>query len=265
MAVACQAEPIIIKNKGMRMFGVFHPPLGVKKGPAVAILHGFGGNKCGKHRMYVNIARALAEMGIGSVRVDYRACGDSDGTWKDMTVHGQVDDTLMILNYLAKRPEVDPTHIGVLGRSFGGAVALMAAAKYQKLKSMALWAPVFTSDQWRLFWDAHKDQVEAMGEHAALPFQGELVTPTFVEEFFALDLCDALSQLQHVPLLHVHGGEDTVVNPDHSEGYRRCRQEAKAETKFIMLEKCDHDFTDPYEQQRLMADTAAWFQMTLCD
>jgi len=60
----------------------------------------------------------------------------------------QVYDALRAFDYLAARPDVDPSRIGVIGKFNGGVVALLAPAlepKFRKLAPKPLCAPTWTS------------------------------------------------------------------------------------------------------------------------
>jgi pimeloyl-ACP methyl ester carboxylesterase len=56
-----------------------------------------------------------------------RGCGESEGPRGRVICLEQVDDTRHALSFLATRSEVDPERIGVIGNSFGAAVAIYAA------------------------------------------------------------------------------------------------------------------------------------------
>src|SRR5258708_10893961 len=53
-----------------------------------------------------------------------RGCGDSEGEFGRVICLEQVEDTRNALTFLAQHPAVDPARIGLIGSSFGGAVAI---------------------------------------------------------------------------------------------------------------------------------------------
>jgi dienelactone hydrolase len=69
----------------------------------------------------------LVRNGDAVVLIDSRGHGDSGGTAMDFGWYGDLDITAAV-DFLAARPEIDPTRIGVLGFSMGGEEALGAAA-----------------------------------------------------------------------------------------------------------------------------------------
>ena len=149
-------EAVTLENHGEKIFGIIHRPLSIhnnsKKVPAILICPGFAGNKCGKLRMFVTLGKKLAQLGIAVFRFDYRGAGDSEGDFSEMTIDGEVSDTLKCLDFLQNEAQIDASRIGILGRSLGGAIAVLTARRSQKIKSLALLAPVFKSDPWRELW-----------------------------------------------------------------------------------------------------------------
>ena len=93
--------------------------------PTIAVLHGFGGTKNGG--VPPSVAAILERMGYVVLRFDMRGCGDSQGTRGRVICLEQVHDTRNAISFLETCPEVSKEHIGVLGFSFGAAVAVYAA------------------------------------------------------------------------------------------------------------------------------------------
>jgi len=255
---------VTFDNGGQTLYGVVHLPVGVKSCPAVVICHGYGGNKCGKHRLYVREAMRLADAGIAVLRFDFRGAGDSDGRFQDTDFDGEVSDILQGIKHLADYDIVDKERIGLLGRSLGGALAVVAASHHENIKSLVLWAPVFGADQWKEDWaQAQNNKESRLLDEGLVAFDGQLTNTRFVQQFFALNIEEHLQKLGHLPMLHFHGISDTKVETHHAEQYERCREEAKAISEFIMLPNSDHDFSDVVDQRRLLNDTCKWFTDTL--
>lgn len=257
-------EPVVLENSGQKIFGVMHLPTTGGKAPAVLICHGLAGHKCGRFRLYVDLAQKLAEAGIAALRIDFRGSGDSEGAFSDMTVESQIEDAMQGLDYLRHHPAVDSSRIGVFGRSFGGAIAVIAAKRQQDIKSIALWAPFFSGDPWLAHWKKVQCPTTSPEEKDMLMrVNGQLAGYAFFEEFFALDLKKELAPLQEIPMLHIHGDKDVRVSTDHADDYDTCRKHAKAETRFIRLPNSDHDFSHPPEQAIAIEETTEWFAQTL--
>jgi fermentation-respiration switch protein FrsA (DUF1100 family) len=117
--------PVSIPSDGLTLSGVLHVPDRRREGgrlPAFLVLHGFMGSKDESHAEIQ--ARMLEDFGYAALRFDMRGCGDSGGTRGFVLCMDQVADTRNALTWLAERPEIDPARIGVIGHSFGAAVAV---------------------------------------------------------------------------------------------------------------------------------------------
>jgi uncharacterized protein len=115
-------------SDGLKLSAVLHLP-GKRRAderlPAFLVLHGFVGSKDESHAEIQ--ARMLEEMGYAALRFDFRCCGESEGERAQVRCFDQVADTKNALSFLATRPEIDAARIGVIGHSFGAAVAVYTA------------------------------------------------------------------------------------------------------------------------------------------
>jgi dipeptidyl aminopeptidase/acylaminoacyl peptidase len=130
-------EKFDFESDGLKLSGIVHVPDGVRAGerrPAFLVLHGFGSNKMSGNSM--RPAEVLAEFGYVTLRFDMRGCGDSEGEHAHIICLEQVADTSNALTALAKHPAVDPKRIGVVGTSFGGAVAAYAGGTDERLAAV---------------------------------------------------------------------------------------------------------------------------------
>ena len=121
-------ERVSFESDGLRLAGALHVPDGdspCPRRPGFLVLHGFGSNKDSSGS--VATATMLAELGYVVLRFDMRGCGESQGERGRVICLEQVEDTKHALSYLAARPEVEPDRVGVIGQSFGAAVAVYAA------------------------------------------------------------------------------------------------------------------------------------------
>ncbi|NRQ36766.1 CocE/NonD family hydrolase [Nonomuraea sp. NN258] len=106
----------------------FAPP-GGGKAPAVLLAHGFGGSKQSVRQQ----AMRVAQDGYAVLTWSARGFGRSTGEIALNSPDYEVKDVKQLIDWLAKRPEVqldadgDP-RVGISGGSYGGAIALMTAA-----------------------------------------------------------------------------------------------------------------------------------------
>ncbi|MFH8463760.1 alpha/beta fold hydrolase [Streptomyces sp. NPDC017991] len=106
--------------------------------PAVLLTHGFGGDKEDVRKQAENLARD----GYAVLTWSSRSFGRSTGKIGLNDPKGEVADVSKLIDWLAKRPEVeldkagDP-RVGVAGASYGGAVSLLAAGYDQRVDAIA--------------------------------------------------------------------------------------------------------------------------------
>ena len=121
-------ERVNFVSDGQRLSGILHLPEGrapEERRAAFAVLHRFGSNKDGGGG--TAMAKMLAGLGYAALRFDFRGCGESEGERGRVICMEQVKDTRNALSFLATRAEIDLRRIGVVGQSFGAAVAVYAA------------------------------------------------------------------------------------------------------------------------------------------
>ncbi|GAU68113.1 putative ABC transporter ATP-binding protein [Streptomyces sp. NBRC 110611] len=106
--------------------------------PAVLLGHGFGGSKADLRAE----AEQLARDGYAVLTWSARGFGKSTGKIGLNDPEGEVADVSRLIDWLAKRPEVqldkagDP-RVGVAGASYGGAAALLAAGHDRRVDAIA--------------------------------------------------------------------------------------------------------------------------------
>jgi len=120
-------EKVTFKSGGYTLSGVLHTADGQKpkeKRPTIMVLHGFGSNKNSNN--VIGPVKMLNGWGYAAFRFDMPGCGESDGDFGRVICQEQVEATQAAVTCLQTRPEVDPKRIGVVGSSFGAAVAIYA-------------------------------------------------------------------------------------------------------------------------------------------
>ena len=128
---------ITFSSDGLKLSGIVHTPDDLRSGerrPAFIVLHGFGGNKDGHGQSVV--AKQFTQWGYVTIRIDFRGCGESEGEHGRIICLDQVADTRNALSYLATRPEVDPERIGLVGSSFGAAVAVFTGGADRRVAAV---------------------------------------------------------------------------------------------------------------------------------
>jgi alpha-beta hydrolase superfamily lysophospholipase len=119
-------ERVQFVSSSLQLAGVLQLPDDLRPGErraAFLVLHGFGSNKDGGN--VTTVADLLTRFGYITLRFDMRGCGDSQGARGRTICLEQVEDTRAALEVLSLRKDV--ARVGVIGHSFGAAVAVYAA------------------------------------------------------------------------------------------------------------------------------------------
>lgn len=131
----------------------------------VLFLPGFRSDMLGAKA--TEVAQWCAGRGIACTRFDYRAHGESEGDFRDFTIGNALEDTLAVIDKVAKGKLI------LIGSSMGGWIALLAALERKERIAGIIGiaaAPDFTE---RLVWNTLKeDQRRRMEE------EGELSAPS---------------------------------------------------------------------------------------
>lgn len=88
------------------------------------------------------LAGALADRGFLVLRYDKRGIGQSGGRPESATLTDYAEDLRASVRFMTARKDVDPKRLAVLGHSEGGSVAMLAAARENKIKALALVATI---------------------------------------------------------------------------------------------------------------------------
>ena len=84
----------------------------------------------------MGICYGLAQVGIASLRFNFRGVGASQGTHDDGI--GEIDDALEALRFLASHEEIQQGNVGLAGYSFGAGVAMKAALQDDMPKALSV-------------------------------------------------------------------------------------------------------------------------------
>ena len=222
---------IAVKRAGLTLRGVLEKKTDGPC-PLVLMLHGFGGRMDAVPGGWMQEwSDALTAAGFATLRFDFNGHGDSEGSFREMTMYNEIEDAAAVLQYAGSLPDV--AEICLLGHSQGGVVAGMLAGYFHdqisKLVMLAPAASLKTDAQkghcMRADYDAQHIpsfvNVDDVHEVGGLYFRMAQTLPLY--EVTSQFKGDALAVL---------GGQDNVIAPEsirrYGETMPNCRVLEKA-------------------------------------
>jgi dipeptidyl aminopeptidase/acylaminoacyl peptidase len=177
--------------------------------PALVILaSGYGDTQ----DQMLSVAEFLHRAGFGIITYNSRARATSGGEYVTLGVREQ-GDLVSLVEYSARRSDVDPERIGVLGISMGGATAILAAAQERRIRAVV-------DDSG--FSDAPR-VIAASFEHfihlPAFPFAPVTIEIANLRAGINVNRVrpvDVIGQISPRPLLVIHDANDSVVPTENS-------------------------------------------------
>jgi pimeloyl-ACP methyl ester carboxylesterase len=224
----------------------FRPPW-----PALALYHGFSGNRMEVNFLFVAFSRLLAGQGIASVRFDFLGSGESDGRFEDMTLSSQIEDAHRMLDFLRRRRGVDRSRLFLLGLSMGGSIAgCVAGARAEEVSGLLLWAPAGEVSE-RI-----REREEAVQANAALPgaaprdpmdIGGLRLGDRFLPDTLQVRVLESTARYPG-PVLIVQGTSDLTVPPHVAPAYAKL---FGPRGRLEWIEGADHAFKSTAWRERL--------------
>jgi uncharacterized protein len=216
----------------------------------VVLCHGFMGYK----DSWTNriLSDTLGRHGIATLRFDFFGHGESEGDLRDLLLSTLVSQTESAIAMIRGHGF---THVGLLGSSFGGLVALLAAAKSPGLSVLGLRCPVSdfpTLLQQRFgrmaieLWRRLGQVPESFG-HIPVHYR-------FYEnclQYNAYRMAEAVI----VPTIIVHGQNDEVIPVAQSQQLILHLRGSKA---LHVINGADHRFSSPKHFNRMAELLAQW-------
>jgi pimeloyl-ACP methyl ester carboxylesterase len=253
------AETVVDLPEGIK--ATLSTPDAGATGQAVVLLHGFGSSRDEVGGLFALQAAALAAEGIASLRIDFRGYGESTGDMADTTLEGMIADADAARAYLAGLDGVDAERIGVIGYSFGAAIAMLEPEAF---KSVVVWGQMgdlqaeFHEFLGQDFYDTAK--VEGVAS-ADLGWRQISLKQAFFDSVAANNLADKFAGYAG-PFLTIAGADDPAAAYfDQYVGL------AAGKTEAVIIPGADHMLGVFSEQpeigQQVISKTTAWLQETL--
>ena len=180
----------------------------------VAVLHGFGGHPDQPH--IVAACEALADVGVAALRFAFR-----DHQPPRMTLASGLADASGAIRLLKAHPDI-PEAMGVVGFSFGGAVAGLAAGRDSRIRAAVLAAaPARFGDD---------DKLKPIAEVART----------------------------RARVLLIWGSRDTEVPVTNAERYAAVLSQARVSYRTVTIAGGDHDFAPAGPRDKMAQEVSEW-------
>ncbi len=199
---------------GLRIAGKLYLPGNQIPYPAVCVCHGIPAKSPAPNdRGYPLLAEKICREGFAVLIFNFRGTGASDG---NLDISGWTRDLKAAIDYLCALPEVDSSHLSLLGFSGGAAVSIYTASQDERVSSVAACAcpAEFT------FITGVADPSPVIDHFRSIGAIRDEDFPRSVEEW--LGGFRLVSPIKHVadiaprPLLLVHGSQDETVDVSHA-------------------------------------------------
>jgi dienelactone hydrolase len=205
--------------------GVLHLPDAKAIGGCV-VLHGFGGDPDQPH--IVATCLALADAGVAALRFAYR-----DHQPPRMTLDTALADAAGAVRLLKAHPQV-PEALGLVGFSFGGTVAAIAAGRDSRVKAAVL---------------------------AAAPAMAGPKFTAWTNDGKWKPLAEVTRTRARVLLLW--GSRDTQVPIENAHRFVSVLSQARVRCLLQVIEGGDHDFEPAAARERMTSAVSDWVRESL--
>ena len=168
------------------LFGMFHAP-SMPARRAVLMCPPLGQDLIRCHRLYRQLAQALAGLGVAVLRFDYHGTGDSAGDSARVDWDRCVADTLVATAELRARAGVE--RVVAFGARLGGSIALTAAGA-ARFSEVLAWDPVVNGSHYV----AALDAMQAALREDAERFNHPRTQADVAEQWLGFDVGDQLRE-----------------------------------------------------------------------
>ena len=257
---------ISIKNDNYDIPAILNCPRGENL-PCVIMCHGTASDKNEVGGMYADLAQALAEKGIASIRFDFAGCGDSTVSGICQTFMAEVSDTEKAYEYALTVENIDADRMGIIGFSQGGRVMAQFLDSYgDRIKAAVSWSGACHNGigVFGGWFDGFYSTAEKQG-FADIPmgWREPLTVPLgWFEDIKATRPMDALAKYSG-SLLAVAGEKDEAVPCGHALEIAALNEKWRA----VIMPGADHTFNvlseDRSTAQTVIDTTAQWFSKHL--
>jgi hypothetical protein len=267
-ALAETSTDVTIMNGARAVPATVVVPDGQGPFPAVVMNHGHGGGR-NEGGGFAKLAKALADAGIMTIRMDFPGSGDSKEPFTEGYLSNMISDSNASLVFLLANFPADPNKLGILGYSMGGRIALTVAQEPSNpYKAVGLLAPsadpgkglllFFAGDEAKydaLYAEASSDKGYA--DYTTVYGQKQQLSKKWFDELLASSPLDGIAAYKG-PMLVLHGDKDEVIKQPEIDDVVKAYPAAKV----VIVPDADHGYgfySDQPEVTKLVESSFATF------
>jgi alpha/beta superfamily hydrolase len=225
--------------------------------PGVVFFHGFTGDRIESHWIFVKCARALQLEGIAALRFDFYGSGESEGTFREMTLQGEIADAEDAVVFLRAQNGIASDHIGLSGLSLGGTVAASISSS-MRAQALVLWSAVAHTDHLRRrILKSGKPIPNAQGD---FEYDAREISAQFLEEMVKVNPLASLTAFKG-PTLILQPGKDEVVPISDADEFLNSTGASVKEK--VIITGANHTYTSIAWENEVIQRTVAWFKKYL--
>ncbi len=224
----------------------------------VILCHGFLSDK--QSRSNRRLTELLIPQGIATFRFDWHGMGETQEHFPHMTLK-QCEEQLDAAFHLLRKQGLN--RLGLIGSSFGGLLAILAAPRQSTLLALGLKCPVidFPETLRQEFGPEAMERWKSSNHIPNIVGDGSLVPLHYVfyEECLTYNAYAVLPHIQ-VPTLVVHGEQDQLIPRTQID---RLLKTLTTKKQLILIEGAGHQFGRPEEFRLMTNHLANWMTQHL--
>ncbi len=241
-------ERISFKSHGSTLYGYFSEAQGKGPHPTMVLLHGSPGGK----KDVFGLAQAAPKAGWNALVFNYRGFYESEGM---SSLNNSVEDVFSALNFIrsdeiVRKYDIDTAHTALAGYSYGGDIALTAAAKDTSIQYVISIAAADISEIARIAENNDKFRamfVETMNDRISKGLVkgpgGKQALKELLENKDKFDIIKHAENLSYKSLLIIGGWKDQASTlEEHVLPLIRALQKNGAEKVEKVILDTDHSF-----------------------
>ena len=227
--------------------------------PLVVKLNGMQGQAPDKEKD--RFAPWLTKEGIGFLAYDYPGVRKSEGKFDYFSAQESID---FAISLMMRDERINPLRIGLLGESFGGAMAIAHAARDDRIRVLALRSPVFDTayiGKMQGFEMLYRIWLRT-GEMRFHSMTSEELREEFSVQTRYYNPSNLAGRIS-IPVKMIVGGKDELLP---IEGFRQLAEKLRIRDDkelYQEVDKANHNFTVKTHFEKVAREFTAFFKQTL--